>query len=64
MQRVNPLKACAVEKEKYDACFKEWYRGKFLKVSNRIAAFAQHSLSLAVCLTASIPFKETRSAGA
>lgn len=64
MQRVNPLKACSVEKEKYDSCFKEWYKGKFLKVSNRIAAFAHRSLSLAVCLKASIPSKETRSARA
>lgn len=48
MQPLNPLKACATEKQKYDACFKEWYKAKFLKVSNRIAAFIKRSLSLTV----------------
>lgn len=33
MRKVNPLQACGTEKARYDSCFKEWYRSRFLKVS-------------------------------
>lgn len=32
-KRLNPVEACSAEKKRYDSCFKEWYKAKFLKVS-------------------------------